>query len=283
MGGGGSGSSDPSGQPNAGDKVADEIAARNMHEVLGLLGVYGDIDTTLSPDFDEFNLDDDLGRAVLIRTSAAVPGAKPGWTGGHFKNGDKEARVYWRTETGKNEYSYYGWWIDRDNANGGYSLAFFTDHSTTTAIDERSSHDVSDVTGSATYEGGAAGLYAIYSTVPKAHESGDFTADVTLKANFDTDRVSGMINGFMVDGSKKNWMISLQENTDDLVENKFLFGKVVWEIDGIRPSNADRTASEHVLGFRDLDTDAVPIIAVGLFDARNGSARIYGTYGTTKK
>lgn len=68
---------------------------RNLHSVLGLLGVRGDkVNTTLSSDLDKFNLDSDLGRAILTRTSVAVPGVKPGRTGGHFRNGDKEARIY---------------------------------------------------------------------------------------------------------------------------------------------------------------------------------------------
>ncbi len=68
--------------------------AGKLHEVLGLLGVNGDPATTWSSNFEQFNLDDDLGRAVLTKTTETVPGVKPGWTGGHFRNGDKEAHVY---------------------------------------------------------------------------------------------------------------------------------------------------------------------------------------------
>ncbi len=75
-GGGGSGS-----QPSQNNQAA-ETMARNLHEVLGLLGVNGDVHTTLSSNFEKFNLDDDLGRAVLTKTTETVPGVKPGWTGG---------------------------------------------------------------------------------------------------------------------------------------------------------------------------------------------------------
>ena len=75
-GGGGSGS-----QPSQNNQAA-ETMARNLHEVLGLLGVNGDVHTTLSSNFEKFNLDDALGRAVLTKTTETVPGVKPGWTGG---------------------------------------------------------------------------------------------------------------------------------------------------------------------------------------------------------
>ncbi len=278
-GGSGSSNPDPVGQPATDNKAAQEMAMK-LHEVLGLLGVRGDVDTTLSLDSDEFNLDDDIGRAVLTRTADSVPGVKPGWNGGHFRNGNKEARVYWRAEASENAYSYYGWWIDTDNDNGGYSLAFFLD-STAVGIGY-ASQDVSATAGTVTYEGGAAGQYAIYSTIPKAHESGDFTADITFEANFDTDRVSGAINRFMVDGSKKDWTVALQENVNNPEENRFFFGKAVWEIDGTQPGGADKAASDWVLGFRDMDVDGIPNIAGGLFDVRNGNASMYGSFGATK-
>ncbi len=281
-GGGGSGNADPVIQPSASDDTAAQIMARHLHEVLGLLGVNGDVHTTLSSNFEKFNLDDDLGRAVLTKTTETVPGVKPGWTGGHFKHGDKEARVYWIPEINENAYFYYGWWVDTDNDNGGYSLAFFVD-GTTIANEGYVSQVVSAVTGSATYAGGAAGQYAIYSRVPKAHESGDFTADVMLNANFDTAKVSGTVTGFMVDGSEKNWSVALQENTDGLVEDRWVLGKALWEVNGTQPNNADQDASEYVAGFRDMDTDGLPIIAGGLFDVRNGNAKMYGSFGATKQ
>ena len=122
-----------------------------------------------------------------------------------------------------------------------------------------------------------------YSRVPKAHESGDFTADVMLKANFDTAlKASGTINGFPVDGRKKNWSVSMQENTDGLVNDRWVSGKAVWEID-TRPNNADQDAGDYVVGFLDMDTDGVPSIVGGLFDVRNGNARMYGSFGATSQ
>ena len=280
-GGGGSGS-----QPSQNNQAAEDMA-RNLHEVLGLIdlsisedGVMSRVNSTLSSEFNAFNLDSNrFSRAVLTKTTETVPGVKPGWTGGHFKNGDKEARVYWRRETSRDAYSYYGWWLDRSNTLGGYSLVFV---STSTAIAEgTSSENVSGATGSATYTGGAAGQYAIYSK--EQHESGDFTADAMLKANFDTDRVSGDITNFMVDGRKKNWSVSIQENTNDPIASRYFLGKAVWEIDGEQPNNADQDASEYIAGFRDMDTDGVPSYAGGIFNVRNGNASMIGTFGATKQ
>ncbi len=258
--------------------------ARKLHDVLSLdfgiddIPVDGDIDTTLSSDFDEFNLDDDdFGRALLTRTTDRVL-PNNGWPGGHFRNGEKEARVYWQAYTDEQAYAYYGWWMDRNNADGGYSVVLVAD--TTAVADANAPEDASAVTGTATYEGGAAGLYALYSTVPKAHESGDFTADVTLEANFDTDRVSGTIDGFMMDGKSKDWMVALQENTGDPVNGRWFAGTAVWEIDGTRP--ASTTGSDWVATFIDIGADGIPGIAGGYFEAWNGNASMVGAFGTTR-
>ncbi len=270
-GGGGSGNSNPVIQPSASDDTAVQIMARKLHEVLGLIdlsvsedGVISRTNSTLSSDFNAFNLDSSrFGREVLAKTTETVPGVKPGWTGGHFKNGDKEARVYWIPETSRDAYSYYGWWLNRDNANGGYSLVFV---STSTAIGEGSAAaDVSSATGEATYTGGSAGQYAIYSTGAKAAESGDFTADVMLKANFDTAKVNGTVTGFMVDGSEKNWSVTIQENADDPVASRYHLGKAIWEIDGEQPSSSDKDAGEYIVGFQDLDVNGVLNYAGGIF------------------
>jgi len=281
---GGSGSSNPDSVSNTDDRATEEMVMKLYKVLSGDFGIAdiprtGDINTTLSSDFDEFNLDNSrYGRAVLTRTTDSVL-PNNGWTGAHFRNGEKEARVYYRAETNENAYFYYGWWIDSNNNNGGYTVVLVSD--STAVANASAAEDVSAATDAATYEGGAAGQYAIYSTVSKANESGHFTADVTLKANFDTDRVSGTIDGFTVDGKgKDDWSVELSESGP--ANDRAFAGTAVWEIDGNQPSDVDRANSDWVAGFRDIGADGIPDIAGGYVQVLNGNASMVASFGTTK-
>jgi len=112
------------------------------------------------------------------------------------------------------DYQEFGWWISTDDGEPR-GVALFSGgkgaYAAATGI------NVVTPTGKATYEGGAAGIYARYS------ESGDdgsgkdsrFTAAVKLTADFETSSdagtVSGEINSFMVDGASETWRVYLLE------------------------------------------------------------------------
>ena len=91
-----------------------------------------------------------------------------------------------------------------------------------------------DATGTATYQGPAAGRYAVYE--PDTGESGigSFTASATLQADFDatpTNTVSGMITGFSNDPS---WSLALKRGNitgDGKIEAAE--DTVTWTIDGV--------------------------------------------------
>ena len=101
----------------------------------------------------------------------------------------------------------YGWWL-RTTADGTQTGSAFYDYKT--ADDGISSYiplnsQIQIIEGTARYEGGAAGLYALKGASGRESESGHFTADVSLTAEFfaDTikktgDNVTGMVRNFKV-------------------------------------------------------------------------------------
>ena len=214
-----------------------------------------------------------FGRAQLTRTSDLEHN---GWKGGVFKQGEKEAHVYWYSEIGLDPYIYYGWWIDQNNANGDTSVVLFAD----TTEENASFVDPSTIIGSATYEGGSVGQYA---TIAPDYSSGSFVADASLVANFDTNIVSGRLDNFVVNGQRKDdWKVSLQRNSNAPVNNQFV-GVAVWERDGLQPNDQDIQASEWYAGFGDADTDELnrADVTIGYFQVKNRQASMVGTFAAT--
>jgi len=188
----------------------------------------------------------------------------------------------------KNVYAYYGWWLDTGAASDNYAVNVFSG-TTTGATAMRFAAVGAATTGTATYEGGAAGKYAIYSSVPKAHESGHFTANAKLTADFDTPRLTGTIDKFMVDGKEKaDWSIELTamkpgsgptdppESAIDTDYNEtMLIAK--WKID-----DETENGTWGNVHFHDVGKDKVPNHVTGQFDAANNRAEITGAFGATK-
>ena len=134
----------------------------------------------------------------------------------------------------KDGYLQFGWWLSMkgDDVDDGFDVITFAD---ATAADGTSLPAIADmldgeqVTGGATYRGGAAGKWAIASTTEDTTEGGHFTATATLGVDFDADEnnnpedgndkfgvsVSGAITGFMTgDTSRPNWKVTLTFDGD---------------------------------------------------------------------
>ena len=139
-------------------------------------------------------------------TCTAVKAAGTGYTLGvtgsaawSFTPDNAEARV---TEMPDTVYAVYGWWL-HETADGATVSAF------TGYRGEEAASGVDTLQGSATYKGGAAGKYAV--SAGAHNDSGHFTADAELKANFDTDMISGTINNFMGgDDMPRDWSVALK-------------------------------------------------------------------------
>ena len=114
------------------------------------------------------------------------------------------------------DHMHFGWWIDtpvKDDGTGvfQYDVQVFSggsDH-----FDNAGA--LNALTGTVSYEGPAAGLYAVKAhkdaddmDVPAAH--GEFTATAELTANFDTNSVSGTVKSFVRnDGVDNEWSLTL--------------------------------------------------------------------------
>jgi hypothetical protein len=108
------------------------------------------------------------------------------------------------TNTPDSSYLNFGWWlrVDPDGSMEVDTFAFPTVAVAPTGID--------DLNGAATYQGGASGKYSLNDPLGGPIEAGAFTADAELQANFNTELVKGMLDGFMTDnGAKDNWSVAL--------------------------------------------------------------------------
>ena len=124
------------------------------------------------------------------------------------------------------EFLHYGFWLQQtEDSDGAITYneveTFF---GASTALAASSGSDMDSLNGSASYSGGAIGVYVrdVYSEGGGVHESatsGHFSADVALTANFrggsipadDHDMFTGSITNFMLSGGEANdWAVNLE-------------------------------------------------------------------------
>ena len=184
--------------------------------------------------------------------------------------------------TADREYQYFGWWL-RDT-NGSYALGVFH-RGIGGAADEFA--DLPALQGTATYTGPAAGLFAI-TPQPGDASAGDFTATVTLEADFgdgtDLGTVEGSVGGFMVNGQARDWSVELQSAR-------------IGAQGAIAPGGTDTALTYWTIGetkaqttatwsgqFHDTDDDRTPVVTTGRFEAVHGNVgRMVGAFGTTRR
>ena len=205
-------------------------------------------------------------------------------------------------------FNHFGWWL-RIDANGGYHVNVF--HGST----EGHADVLDTLTGSATYNGQAAGKVSINPQLPDRElMGGAFTGDATLTANFDAEdgiddtdengMLSGMIDNIMVEGEETDWTVALGGSrittvvdaggTDvdqaqvtlttgvgaDAVDNGA--GKVTWSIGGVGSSrNGDWSASF----WNANSTDTTPDSVTGTFTATYNSTvgKMEGAFGANRE
>ena len=202
------------------------------------------------------------------------------------------------------DYLHYGFWLQKTTDEDGAVTYDEVETFAGSSIDQ--STGLGAVTGRATYDGDAAGVYVreVYksTTDPSIDTatSGHFTADVNLVAHFgqtvddpDTTNVNeagrlapnllntltGTINNFVLSGGEDNsWSVSLQETPDPTTGN----------------IEADGTASGAAQGGGDAGTwnavfhgptadDTQPHTVVGEFNANFGNGTAAGAFGARKE
>ena len=213
--------------------------------------------------------------AAVASKGFTLSGADGGtWT---FKPTDPEDKTMSIADVA---YSSYGWWI-RTDADGKVIVSAFHDFKGT--VPDGEAVTGIDLKGTAMYMGGAAGKYALSSSTGGTNDSGHFTADVMLSADFDENKISGMVDNFMgADGEMRNWSVELMK-TDINPADGALTGlngagmpETKWTLDG----TAAAASGEWSGALREMGKDDVPQVATGTFYSHYGSdGKIVGAFG----
>ena len=170
--------------------------------------------------------------------------------------------------------------------------AFANGHSATALT----RNNVLQLTGTATYEGPATGLYTTAgysgsggSRTLESAEVGSFTATARINADFGpsgsiTGRMSGTVTNFMENGeSLGNWTVNLYRT--DLFQptsSELFYGRTTGSADG------QSMAGQWGLQFYRNSTSGYPDSAVGVFTAstaasNNAALHIVGAYGADRR
>ena len=201
------------------------------------------------------------------------------WT---FTPGDANARVM---ESADTEYASYGWWLHKSADGRTFTASAFVDDKGATDL---AADGIDDLNGTATYVGGAAGKYSLFSLTGGTNDAGHFTARATLEADFtnndDPDAITGTIDDFIgADGETRNWSVELMgspiSDTGVIGDTEGANG-TQWTIDGA-PA---RASGEWSGSLREAGTDDVPQAATGTFHSwYANTGRMVGAFGANKQ
>ena len=132
-----------------------------------------------------------------------------------FRPDNPEDRV---TSLPDTVYPVYGWWQHETTDGATYVSAFTSYRGTKEAVSLTtlvSGGPADPLFGTATYKGGAAGIYTI--SADADNDAGHFTADAELTATFNGDgtfahKITGTIDNFMgSDGMSRDWSVELKQ------------------------------------------------------------------------
>ena len=181
----------------------------------------------------------------------------------------------------------YGWWHDDLGKTTEEVRVFYAGKDAGTVV---TSFAGGSLGGKATYRGNAAGLYAIHRGAGAENDSGAFTADAMLEADFGTAAtISGMIDGFMgADGEPRDWSVALVSQSIDDTAGTFAAttgalapddsGKTIWTMGGEKGA-----ASGGWFGAFYADeaaTTTTPPAVAGAFGASHGNiGSMIGSFG----
>ena len=291
------------GDPTEGDPFNDEYTLNADGETGDITALSGYVTGRVaSPNFDQsagaklFDLPTNAIRVMVAGSYHGVAGtyyctptdantkcsstiAESGFTlaGGtwSFKPTTATAKVMSVADT---VYASYGWWLHTAENGDLTASAFATSRGTVTAAT-----GITALRGTATYMGGAAGKYALYSSTGGTNDAGHFTAKATLEADFNADMITGTIDEFMgADGMMRDWSVELKKSgvgdggaitgsdgTGDPMET-------VWTIGG----EAAAAAGQWSGTLYDNGDDGVPKVGTGTFHSEySTSGRMVGAFG----
>ncbi len=134
-------------------------------------------------------------------------GGLAGWT---FTPDDPNAMTTLGDPTAAAMFVTYGYWMRELSGDDGWTDVRPFSELRTNAV-PHANGVAQAIKGSASYSGGAAGMYAIYHPVAAGSSSGHWTANAMLTADFDEQMVSGELTGFMAEGQAMDWKVELLE------------------------------------------------------------------------
>ena len=205
------------------------------------------------------------------------------------------------------KYLYYGWWVSKDSDGMPTAASAFAGVVEPSAGDLDNAGDLarSDLTGSATYVGHAAGKFALDYSLNKVldgtSDGGHFTADAELKATFSggtNPGVTGTIDNFRLnDGTDDpGWSVKLARgtlgNSDGMIERPAT-NPTVWSIDGVAAAASGTwsgTMYDEMPGNPPGgDGSNIPTTVTGTFYSEYGAStssvvgRMVGAFGANKQ
>ena len=185
--------------------------------------------------------------------------------------------------TADSEYQYFGWW--RRDTDGSYAVGSFH-HGVGGAVDEFA--DLPKLQGPATYTGPAAGLFAIIPQ-PGDASAGDFTATVTLEADFgdvtNPGTIEGTVDAFMVNGRAMDWSVDLQAARigaqGAITSGGNATALTYWTVGDTKAETTGTWSGQ----FHDADdVRTTPVVATGRFEAFHGTiGRMIGAFGARQQ
>ncbi len=190
-------------------------------------------------------------------------------------------------------YPVYGWWL-HEALDGTTTVSSISDYrgtagpvnlSTVTFLENRTPVYLN---GTATYKGGAAGMYALQSSTGGANDAGHFTADAELTATFKEGTtlthghtITGTIDNFMgSDGMSRDWSVALKEQkigaTGNFPGTPSDGEKTIWSIGGIAAGESGQWKGQ----LYEQNDGGVPTVGTGVFHSTYENAgRMVGAFG----
>ena len=191
------------------------------------------------------------------------------------------------------DYLTYGFWLDTTTKDGAIA-SYDTVQTFATSSLDATTGTLDEVTGTATYEGGAAGVY-VHETKNDdgsldTATSGRFTADVNLQADFDglspartANSIQGTISNFALeDGTANSWTVNVAATINST------FGLADGVASGMTGDNGSISGQFHGTA-ADRDGDgagtalAAPPVLVGEFNANFVNGTAAGAFGARRK
>ena len=213
------------------------------------------------------------------------------------------------TYTDDPNYLVFGWWLDKGEDGKPDYVRLITNAEGLGEARTETNTDGSAIRGSATYEGAAAGKYAMASAGADMYEGGHFTAMATLMVDFDADllatddmddnegiALSGMIDNFKTGDTPRPWSVTLMVDGDtgtaDVAEP---LENLVGDTGAGMTTEWSTGAAQNGVGtwtaeWYDSDDDAHPTAVIGTFNAHIGTdtadtgavGRLQGAFGANK-